>query len=127
MSSRPEAADDPHALLRESVRRFARERLWPNAARWDRERHFPREELREAAAMGLFGVAIPERWDGAGMDATSLAIACEEVSAGDGATGTILAVNNLVAGILNGFGSDGELGVGGAGTSGGGGTLSGGG
>ena len=99
-------ADDPHALLRESVRRFARERLWPNAARWDREHHFPREELREAAAMGLFGVAIPEQWGGAGMDATSLAIACEELSAGDGATGTILAVNNLVAGILNGFASE---------------------
>ncbi len=97
---------DPHQLLRETVRRFARERLWPNAARWDREKHFPREELREAAAMGLFGVAIPEQWDGAGMDYTSLAIACEEVSAGDGATGTILSVNNLVAGILAGFGDD---------------------
>ena len=99
-------ADDPHVLLRESVRRFARERLWPNAARWDREHHFPREELREAAAMGLYGVAIPEQWGGAGMDATSLAIACEEISAGDGATGTILAVNNLVAGILNGFANE---------------------
>ena len=98
--------DHPHQMLRETVRRFARERLWPNAARWDRESHFPREELREAAAMGLFGVAIPEQWGGAGMDYGSLAIACEEISAGDGATGTILSVNNLVAGILAGFGND---------------------
>ncbi len=98
--------DDPHHMLREAVRRFARERLWPNAPRWDRDKHFPREELREAAAMGLFGVAIPERWGGAGMDATALAIACEEISAGDGATGTIIAVNNLVAGILAGFADD---------------------
>jgi len=99
-------ADDPHKMLRDAVRRFALERLWPNAARWDREKHFPREELREAAGMGLFGVTIDEKWGGAGMDYTSLAIACEEVSAGDGATGTILSVNNLVAGILSGFGND---------------------
>jgi len=103
--------DDPHQMLRDAVRRFAREKLWPNAPRWDRDKHFPREQLREAAAMGLFGVAIPERWGGAGMDATALAIACEEVSAGDGATGTIIAVNNLVAGILGGFGDDAQKGT----------------
>jgi alkylation response protein AidB-like acyl-CoA dehydrogenase len=97
--------DDPHRLLRETVRRFARERLWPHAARWDREKHFPREELREAAAMGLLGVAIAEEWGGAGMDYSALAIACEEISAGDGATGTIVSVNNLVAGIIAGFGN----------------------
>jgi alkylation response protein AidB-like acyl-CoA dehydrogenase len=56
--------------------------------------------------MGLYGVAIPERWSGAGLDYTALAIACEEVSAGDCATATIVAVNNLVAGILAGYGSD---------------------
>jgi len=106
MSSRAETKrDDPHALLRDAIRRFARERLWPNAARWDRDSHFPREELKAAATMGLFGVAVPEEWGGAGMGAEALAIACEEVSAGDGATGTILSVNNLVCGILNGFAS----------------------
>ena len=99
------APDEPHKLLRETVRRFARERLWPHAARWDREKHFPRDELREAAAMGLLGVAIADDWGGAGMDYTALAIACEEISAGDGATGTIVSVNNLVAGIIAGFGN----------------------
>jgi butyryl-CoA dehydrogenase len=95
-----------HELLRDAVRKFARERLAPNAARWDRERLFPREELAGLAAMGLYGVAIPEQWGGAGMDTTALALACEEISAGDGATATIVAVNNLVAGILHGYGSD---------------------
>jgi butyryl-CoA dehydrogenase len=95
-----------HEQLRDAVRKFARERLAPNAARWDREREFPREALAGLAAMGLYGVAIPEQWGGAGMDATAMAIACEEISAGDGATATIVAVNNLVAGILAGYGSD---------------------
>src|SRR5207245_1591303 len=78
----------------------------PNAARWDREKHFPREALKGLAAMGLYGVAIAEKWDGAGLDYTSLAVACEEIAAGDCSTATIVAVNNLVAGILAGFGND---------------------
>ncbi|MDX1376124.1 MAG: acyl-CoA dehydrogenase family protein [Burkholderiales bacterium] len=95
-----------YEMLRESVRAFARAELAPRAAQWDRESTFPRAQLKALAGMGLFGVAIPEEWGGAGMDATALAIACEEVSAGDGATGTIISVNNLVAGILHGFGDD---------------------
>ena len=93
-----------HDMLRESVRAFARAELAPRAAQWDRDATFPREQLKALAGMGLFGVSIPEDWGGAGMDSTALAIACEEVSAGDGATGTIISVNNLVAGILNGYG-----------------------
>jgi hypothetical protein len=54
--------------------------------------------------MGLYGVAIPEDLGGAGLDYTSLAVACEEIAAGDCATATIVAVNNLVAGIINGYG-----------------------
>jgi len=95
-----------HEMLRESVRAFARAELAPRAAQWDRDSTFPLEQLKALAGMGLFGVSVPEQWGGAGMDSTALAIACEEVSAGDGATGTIISVNNLVAGILNGFGSD---------------------
>jgi len=95
-----------HEEIRQAVRRFAQEQLAPNAARWDREKHFPREALKGLAAMGLYGVAIAEKWDGAGLDYTSLAVACEEIAAGDCSTATIVAVNNLVAGILAGYGND---------------------
>src|SRR5512146_209052 len=97
---------EQHEMMRDTVRRYARERLWPNAARWERERHFPRAELTELAQMGLNAVAVPEQWGGAGMDSTATAIAFEEVSAGDPACGTVMSVNNLVSGILNGYGSD---------------------
>src|SRR5918994_2125265 len=92
--------------IREALRRFAREQLAPNAARWDRDKEFPKEALQGLAGMGLYGVAIPEQWGGAGLDYTALAVACEEIAAGDCATSTIVAVNNLVCGILNGYGSD---------------------
>ncbi|HUQ74146.1 MAG TPA: acyl-CoA dehydrogenase family protein, partial [Burkholderiales bacterium] len=86
------------------MRRYAREQLAPNAARWDRDSEFPREALKGLAAMGLYGIAIPPEWDGAGLDYSAMAIACEEIAAGDCATATVVAVCNLVAGILNGYG-----------------------
>ena len=92
--------------IREAVRRYAREQLAPHAAIWDREKTFPKEALKGLAQLGLYGVAIAEEWGGAGLDYTSLAVACEEIAAGDCATATIVAVNNLVAGILAGYGSE---------------------
>lgn len=84
-------------MIRDAVRTFARERLKPGAARRDREAAFPRAELDEAAGLGLFGVCVPEAWGGAGLDHVSLALALEEIAAGDGAISTILSVNNSVA------------------------------
>jgi butyryl-CoA dehydrogenase len=95
-----------HDEIRQAVRRYAAEQIAPLAAAWDREKTFPREALQGLAAMGLYGVAIDEEWGGAGLDYTALAIACEEISAGDCATATIVAVNNLVCGILAGYGND---------------------
>src|SRR5438045_8710520 len=91
-----------HAEIREAVRRYAREQLAPHAARWDRDKEFPRTALKGLAAMGLYGIAIPEKWSGAGLDYSAMAIACEEIAAGDCASANILAGNNLVAGLLNG-------------------------
>jgi alkylation response protein AidB-like acyl-CoA dehydrogenase len=91
--------------IREAVRRFAAAELAPNAARWDRDKEFPRAALDGLAAMGLYGVAIPEEWGGAGLGYGALALACEEIAAGDCATATIVSVNNLVAGILAGYGN----------------------
>ena len=96
----------PADEIRQAVRRYAREQLAPHAAKWDQEKTFPREALNGLAEMGLYGVAISEQWGGAGLDYTSLAVACEEIAAGDCATATIVAVNNLVAGILAGYGSE---------------------
>jgi butyryl-CoA dehydrogenase len=98
----------PAEEIRQAVRRFAAEQLAPNAARWDREKAFPREALPGLAAMGVFGVAVPEPWGGAGMGYTALAVACEEIAAGDCATCTIVMVSNLVAGIVAGYGSEGQ-------------------
>jgi len=85
---------DEHQMIRDALRSFAQERLAPNAARWDRDHHFPREELGELAALGAFGVAVPEQYGGAGLDYVALALVLEEIAAGDGGVSTIISVNN---------------------------------
>ena len=86
--------NEQHEMIRDALRAFSQERLAPNAARWDKESHFPKEELKELAALGAFGVAVPEELGGAGLDYVSLALVLEEIAAGDGGTSTIISVNN---------------------------------
>jgi alkylation response protein AidB-like acyl-CoA dehydrogenase len=94
-------------MIRDALRDFAQRELAPNAARWDREHAFPREALRGLAALGAYGVCVPESYGGAGLDYVSLALALEEIAAGDGATSTIVSVNNCpVCAILLAWGNE---------------------
>ena len=81
-------------MIREAVRAFAQEQLWPHAARWDREHALPHEAHRGLAALGAYGVCVPEAFGGAGLDFVSLALVLEEIAAGDGGTSTAISVNN---------------------------------
>jgi hypothetical protein len=94
-------------MIRDAVRSYAREQLAPRAADWDRHGTFPRQALAGLAALGLYGVCVPERWGGAGLDHVSLALALEEIAAGDGACSTIVSVqNSVVCGPLAAYGTD---------------------
>ncbi len=81
-------------MIRDAVRAFAQEQLWPNAARWDKEHHFPREAHQGLAALGAYGICVPEELGGAGLDYTTLALVLEEIAAGDGGTSTAISVTN---------------------------------
>ncbi len=78
------------------ARRFATEQLAPHAAQWDRDCTFPRDALAEMGELGLLGMLVPEQWDGAACDHVAYALALEEIAAGDGATSTIMSVQNSV-------------------------------
>ena len=94
-------------MIRDTLRHFARERLAPNAAEWERTRTFPRAALTELAELGVMGMVVPERWGGAGLDYLSMVLAIEEIAAGHGATSTIVCVqNSLACGITLNYGND---------------------
>src|ERR1043165_5509445 len=75
-------------------RDFAARELLPNARKWDEEHHFPREAIRKLAELSLLGVAVPEKYGGAGLDNVAYALAIEELSRGCASTGVIASVNN---------------------------------
>jgi hypothetical protein len=99
--------DESQRMIRDTMREFARAKLAPFAAAWDRAHALPREALRELGRLGACGVVVPERYGGAGLDYVSLAVALEEIAAGDGATSTVVSVqNSVVCGPILAFGSD---------------------
>ncbi|RVU43287.1 acyl-CoA dehydrogenase family protein [Rubrivivax rivuli] len=85
---------EDHRAVQDAVRQFVQAEVAPHAAAWDKGHTFPAAALKGLAALGCYGVAVPAEWDGAGLDYLALALILEEVAAGDGATSTIVSVNN---------------------------------
>jgi butyryl-CoA dehydrogenase len=83
-----------HRAVQDAVRSYVQDCIAPQAARWDREHHFPAAELRGLAELGCYGVAVPTEYGGAGLDYLALAVILEEIAAGDGGTSTVVSVNN---------------------------------
>ncbi len=81
-------------MIRDAVRAFSKEQLWPHAARWDKEHHFPKEAHQGLAALGAYGICVPEEFGGANLDYVTLALVLEEIAAGDGGTSTAISVTN---------------------------------
>ena len=81
-------------MIRDAVRDFAQAELWPHAARWDKEHHFPKEAHKGLAALGAYGICVPEEFGGANLDYVTVALVLEEIAAGDGGTSTAVSVTN---------------------------------
>lgn len=89
-------ATEEQQLIRDMARSFAREKLAPNAALWDREHLFPKDAIAEMGELGFLGMVVPPEWDGAGTDYVSYAMAVMEIAAGCGPLSTIMSVHNSV-------------------------------
>ncbi|MDO8459030.1 MAG: acyl-CoA dehydrogenase family protein [Burkholderiaceae bacterium] len=81
-------------MIRDAVRAFAQEQLWPQAAKWDKEHHFPKDVHKGLAELGAYGICVPEEFGGANLDYLTLAVVLEEIAAGDGGTSTAISVTN---------------------------------
>jgi alkylation response protein AidB-like acyl-CoA dehydrogenase len=98
---------EDHLAVQEAVRSFVQAEVAPHAAAWDKRHEFPKAALRGLADLGCYGVAVPTEWDGAGLDYLALSVILEEIAAGDGATSTVVSVNNCpVCSILMAFGTE---------------------
>lgn len=87
---------DEEKLIRETARRFSRDRIVPFAAEWDRDAIFPKDVVSELGKLGLMGVTVPEDEGGTGATYTALALALEEIAYGDAGIATAMSGHNCV-------------------------------
>ncbi len=98
--------DSEEVMLRDSVRRFVRERVLPEVMAWYEEGIFPSELAREMGSLGLLGMHL-EGYGCAGASATQYGIACMELEAGDSGFRSFVSVQGSLAMFpISAFGSE---------------------
>jgi alkylation response protein AidB-like acyl-CoA dehydrogenase len=99
--------DATHRAIRDTARKFASERVAPNAKRWDEQEHFPVELVPELAALGFLGINIGEQYGGSALDTLAYSLIVEEIARADGALALTLASHNgLGSSHIASFGTD---------------------
>jgi alkylation response protein AidB-like acyl-CoA dehydrogenase len=97
---------DDQVAIEEAAAAFARDRLAPNSARWDEEKHFPVEVMREAAALGFAGLYVREDVGGSGLTRLDSVIVFEALARGDVATAAYLSIHNMCAWMIDRYGDE---------------------
>lgn len=98
---------EEHRMIRETVRQFAEREIRPLARELDEKETFSPELTRKMGELGLFGIYLPEKYGGQGMDYLAYIIAVEEIARVDGSqAATLAAHNSLGVGPLYYYGSE---------------------
>jgi alkylation response protein AidB-like acyl-CoA dehydrogenase len=94
-------------LTQKTAREFADNELAPGVVERDEKKIFPKEGIKQMAALGFMGMMVEPKWGGGGMDSISYTIAMEEISRVEASSGVVMSVNNsLVCYLLEKFSSD---------------------
>jgi butyryl-CoA dehydrogenase len=85
-----------HKAVRKTVRKFAETELGPISHEIDRDSRFPWEVIEKMGPLNYFGLQVPKKYGGAGLDTVSYAITIEEISRVCAAIGLCVTVHNSV-------------------------------
>jgi alkylation response protein AidB-like acyl-CoA dehydrogenase len=92
--------------IRDMALGFAAERIAPFAIEWDREKHFPVDIMREAAALGMGGIYVDEAYGGSGLSRLDAALIIEALATGCPTVSAYISIHNMCAGMIDKYGSD---------------------
>jgi alkylation response protein AidB-like acyl-CoA dehydrogenase len=93
-------------MIRDMAREFAHREIAPHAQAWEKAGWIDDHLVAQMGELGLLGMVVPEEWGGSYIDYVAYALAVEEISAGDGATGALMSIHNSVGcGPLLNYGS----------------------
>ena len=97
---------EDQSLIRDMARKFADDRLKPNAAKWDEEKIFPVDVMRESAELGFAGIYTRDDVGGSALSRLDAAIIFEELSRGCVSTAAFLSIHNMCAWMIDTWGSE---------------------
>ena len=92
--------------IEEAARAFSAAELAPHSARWDEEKHFPTDVLRQAAGLGFAGIYVKEDVGGSTLTRLDAALIFEALAHGDVSTAAFLSIHNMASWMIDRFGAD---------------------
>ncbi|WP_170445929.1 acyl-CoA dehydrogenase family protein [Ruegeria arenilitoris] len=99
--------DEELEMIREQFRRYALDRVEPNAHEWHlKDELIPMEIIEELAEMGVFGLTIPEEYGGFGLSKASMCVVSEELSRGYIGVGSLGTRSEIAAELIIAGGTD---------------------
>jgi alkylation response protein AidB-like acyl-CoA dehydrogenase len=100
------ALTEDQLAIQEMASAFAADTLAPHAMRWDEEKHFPVEEMRAAAALGMGGIYISEDVGGSGLSRLDAALIFEALSTGCPTVAAFISIHNMCAWMIDRYGDE---------------------
>jgi alkylation response protein AidB-like acyl-CoA dehydrogenase len=97
---------DDQRAIRDMAQAFAAAELAPHSARWDEEKHFPIDVLRQAAALGFAGVYVKEDVGGSALTRLDATMIFEALAYGDVTTAAFISIHNMASWMIDRFGAD---------------------
>jgi len=106
----PSLTTEERAAILDAVKDFAQTELAPHALEWDANSFFPRETLHRGGELGLGGIYIREEFGGSGLSRSDAAAIFEELAQGDPAIAAYISIHNMVAWMIDSYGSEAQRG-----------------
>src|SRR5215813_14065277 len=98
--------DEDQIAVRDMARHFAEEKIAPHSVRWDEEKHFPVDVMREAAKLGMGGVYIRDDVGGSGMTRLDAALIFEALAQGCPTVSAFISIHNMASWMIDAFGNE---------------------
>ena len=100
------ALNEDQIAVRDMARDFAAEKIAPHAIRWDEEKHFPVDVMREAAKLGIGGVYIRDDVGGSALTRFDAALIFEALAQGCPTVSAFISIHNMAAWMIDAYGND---------------------
>ena len=100
------ALTEDQIAVRDMAREFAAEKIAPFAQKWDEEKFFPVDVMREAAALGMGGIYIRDDVGGSALTRFGAALIFEALATGCPTVSSFISIHNMASWMIDAYGSD---------------------